>query len=263
MSTIQTIINVPVFTATPNSYTYFTYTPTSISANAIFNLADPAVQLGVIYIINNSTFSVTVNDNLGSLLGVMPSNTNSVYLPNHIEGGWTQISSSATSVSTSNSGARGNALIPALTSNTSNKDFWSVTGSGQSTGNEFYRPFSSDSTTYWLPTSTGPERLDILSPYVLTSSTPILVKAITILLRGASSTNYFNGVSLSGSNDGVTFTNLYSFTNTQMQTGDNMPLYITLNNGTPYNIYRLSITSTIGSLSVLGFRVIQLFGGFI
>jgi hypothetical protein len=144
------------------------------------------------------------------------------------------------------------ALVPILISNINmdNNGYWATNGSSAAPSTDYYNAFSVGS-NYWAPTTSGVEYLQVISPI------PVLVKAVSLIIRGADITDYFNG-SLAASNDGINFTTLFTFPLATMQNpGFTLSPFT---NNTSYSYFNFNISSTIGNLSNLGVALMQIYG---
>lgn len=265
---MQTIVTTSPYFAIPNSFKYY-YTNFDTNVTGVFNLPDVAESIEPIYVINIGLGNVTINSEVDGILENLVSNQNGLFIVKPATASniskWIEISSSPISYSTAPLvSSVGNALIPILTSDLAqnNKDNWGLNGSSFNTGNDFFNSFNNGG-GYWLPLNTFAQYLTITSPLYLSSS-PIpqvlIVKGLSICFRGGSSTNYFTGVSFSGSNNGSIYSTLYSFSNTQTQTNFPNVVYVNFENEISYTSFQLFITNTVGTLSNLGIYSIQLYG---
>jgi hypothetical protein len=255
MSTSINIISTSPFTAIPNSYKYYICSLFPEST-FIFNLSDPNVEENVITITNNSITNLQIYSNLGVLLDTITFGKTSVYLPNPLTNSWVEL---LTGSSTNSSSSRGSTLIPTLLGNVS-KDDWSISASSNSTGSVPFNPFGGTDGNYWCPATGGPEYLRMNTPALtLNKPNPVYVQAILWEVRGGSDTNYFSNITFQGTNDLINFTTLYTFTNAEMQSA-NAIRYALLPETVNYIAYQITITSTVGAATTLGFFNFNLIG---
>lgn len=255
----QNLVTTTPFIANSNSFTYYIY---PLSANPMpatfFTFVLPIDypdELTPITIINNSSFSVVIQNSLSVVLDTITQGQNATFIqampPSTT--GWQEVNSGQVKADTSNLGGP---IIPILTGDaaTLNNGNWAALGSSAGAGSDFFNPFSTGGLQYWTPATTGAENLAVQSP--ITTNNPI-IKGCLLQLRGATPANYFNDVVLNGAN-GSSLTPLYSFTNSQMQSMSTF--FVTFPNNTSYYSYVLTIGNTVGTVTTLGIFNMQLFG---
>lgn len=82
-------------------------------------------------------------------------------------------------------------------------------------------------------------------------------------LRGATTSNYFNQPMIQGSNDNITFTNLYQLTVAQSQSPSTSPVVQSFYNTQSFLYLRFYlINGTSGSIPNLGILNLQYYGSF-
>lgn len=141
------------------------------------------------------------------------------------------------------------ALIPAMTSNTTPSG--TASADSYESGHEAYKAFDQDATTYWSPatsSSSGWVQYDFGSQKVVTKATIKALYATQARLKN---------FKIQASNDGVTFTDLYS----GVYPNDNTEPSVTvdINNVAPYQYYRLAVLDTYNS-SDAAVKVFQVLG---
>lgn len=251
MSQVTTFVNSSPFQIQPNTFEYF------ISGDLNLEIRLPNISqqkdTETINIINKSANPLVVKDFGGvNTVVTLQNNSQVSFLVNKTTNPftWQQVTNGSTSDS-SNFLAP---IIPILIDNpqTNNNQFFGASAFSSIAGTQPFNPFSTGGLQYWGPNTATSEFLTITGP------TPYVARAILLQFRGASSTNYFNGLTLSASVDGLNFDILHTPPLTACQS--TAVYYAKFNNEKPYNIYRINITNSVGTLANLGIFNMQLYG---
>jgi hypothetical protein len=207
-----------------------------------------------IYVKNNNNNSVVVKYQSNTITTIPAMSTCFLYIDNTTQN-WVVLFTSNITLPI----PRGSALIPTLLGNVS-KDDWMISASSNSTSSAPFNPFGGNDGTFWGPATGGPEYLRIGTPFSNSvSPNPLYVQAILWENRGGSSTNYFSNITFQGTNDLTNFTTLYTFTAADMQNANTIN-YIALPATVNFAAYQITITTTVGTATTLGFFNFNLIG---
>ena len=253
-SNVVTSISASTYNVLPNSFTY--YISNTGNNNIVLPLYGNQSSSNPIVIINNGTSATNILDSNSVLLTSLNAGFSVTYVFNSLNNTWLEVLNTTSAVGVYDSIS---ALVPILIADdqvNNNQNFGASGSSSTPTVSDYYYPFSTGGANFWCPITTGPEYL------LITSSIPMTPTKFLLQLRGATTSNYFNQPIIQGSNDNITFTNLYQLTVAQSQSLSDSPIVQSFYNSTSFLYLRFYIPGTVGSLTNLGVTNLQYYGTF-
>lgn len=246
-SLINTVTSA-TYTIQANDFQYFY----SATPNTVITLPPYGQQMDInpIYIINTGATATAVKDSAGVTLDTIQPGFMIRYVFSSVTNTWLTVQSSAVKPAVSNVGGP---IVPILVdpAPVNNNQFFGTQATSNS-GTSF-NAFSTGGAQFWVPTGTGAEFLQVVSP------TPVVVKAILLQLRAVSGLQYFNNVTLQASLDGnPPFVTLYTFPLAVMQSPN--VSFSRFANETPYSVFRVAIGNTVGPVANIGIFNMQIYG---
>lgn len=254
-SNVVTSVSASTYNILPNSFTY--YISNTGNNNIVLPLYGNQPSSNPIIIINNGTSTINILDSNSVFLTSLNVGFSATYVFNSLNNSWLQVSNTTTAVGFYNSIS---ALVPILVADaqSGNNQNFGASGSSAAAGSDYYFPFSTGGSDYWCPNTTG-----IGENLLITSSIPMTPTKFLLQLRGATTSNYFNQPMIQGSNDNITFTNLYQLTVAQSQSPSTSPVVQSFYNTQSFLYLRFYlINGTSGSIPNLGILNLQYYGSF-
>lgn len=254
-SNVVTSISAITYNVLPNSFTY--YISNTGNNNIILPPYGNQSSSNPIVVINNGTSATNILDSNSVLLTSLNAGFSVTYVFNSLNNTWLEVLNTTSAVGVYNSIS---ALVPILVNDAQsmNNQNFGASGSSIASGADYYFPFGTGGSQYWCPGSSSPGEY-----LLITSSIPMIPTKFLLQLRGATTSNYFIRPIIQGSNDNITFTNLYQLTTAQSQSPSTSPVIQSFSNSQSFLYLRFYLINGAGSpVANLGVLNLQFYGTF-